>query len=240
MTDTDEATLAAVQQRLAEARDALDDLPPRPAVTAVLARARRRRAGRRLAAASASVTAASLAVTLAYSAQNQQPPGQAHLPAQAGGPAHARGLAPVHVHLAASWSVDTNADGTVTFRMRDTADPHRLQHALRQAGVPAQVHWGQICLAPGRHALSVKGIMTRPGGHTGPKLQSVITADGGGSKLMGISWTVSPARIPAGAHFVISAVPPGKVTAGHIQAAWQLVPGGAPVHCTSTPPARPA
>jgi hypothetical protein len=136
--------------------------------------------------------------------------------------------------------VDTNADGTVTFRMRDTADPHRLQHALRQAGVPAQVHWGQICLAPGRHALSVKGIMTRPGGHTGPKLQSVITADGGGSKLMGISWTVNPARIPAGAHFVISAVPPGKVTAGHIQAAWQLVPGGAPVHCTSTPPARPA
>jgi hypothetical protein len=35
-------------------------------------------------------------------------------------------------------------------------------------------------------------------------------------------------------------VPPGKVTAGHIQAAWQLVPGGAPVHCTSTPPPRPA
>jgi len=236
MTDTDEATLAAVQQRLAEARDALDDLPPRPAVTAVLARARRRRAGRRLAAASASVAAASLAVTVAYSAQNQQPPGQAHLPGQAGGPAHARGLAPVHVHLAASWSVDTNADGTVTFRMRDTADPHRLQHALRQAGVPAQVHWGQICLAPGRHALSVKGIMTGPGGHTGPKLQSVITADGGGSKLMGISWTVNPARIPAGAHFVISAVPAAAAAPGHIRVAWEFVPVSAPVNCTATPP----
>jgi hypothetical protein len=44
----------------------------------------------------------------------------------------------------------------------------------------------------------------------------------------------------AGAHFVISAVPPGKVAAGHIQAAWELVPGGAPVRCTSTPPPRPA
>jgi hypothetical protein len=105
--------------------------------------------------------------------------------------------------------------------------------------VPAQVHWGQICLAPGRHVLSVKGIMTGPGGHTGPKLQSVITADGGGGKLMGITWTVNPARIPAGAHFVISAVPPGKVAAGHIQAAWELVPGGAPVRCTSTPPKLP-
>ena len=136
--------------------------------------------------------------------------------------------------------MDTNADGTVTFRMRDTADPHRLQHALRQAGVPAQVHWGQICLAPGRHALSVKGIMTGPGGHTGPKLQSVITADGGGSKVMGITWTIHPANIPDGAHFVLSAGPASKVTGGHIQAAWELLPASAPVSCTSTPPKLPA
>src|SRR5690349_20090110 len=103
MTDTDEVTLAVVRQRLAEARDALGDLPPRPAVRTVIGRARRRRAGRRLAAATASVAAAGLALTVAYFSQNHQPPGQARLPAQASGPAHAHG--PVHVHLAASWSV---------------------------------------------------------------------------------------------------------------------------------------
>ena len=125
MTGTDEATLAAVQQRLAEARDALDDLTPRPAVTTVLARARRRRAGRRLTAAGASVTAASLAVTVAYSSQNQQLPGQTHLP----------GSRPRTARRCTSTSPRPGrwtriADGTVTFRMRDTSDPHRLQHAL--------------------------------------------------------------------------------------------------------------
>lgn len=238
MTDTDEVTLAVVRQRLAAARDALDDLPPRPAVTTVIGRARRRRAGRRLAAASASVAAASLAITVAYSSQDHQPPGQTRLPVRASGHAHAHG--PVHVHLAASWSVDTNADGTVTFRMRDTADPARLQSALRQAGVPAQVHFGEICLARGRHGLSAKGILAGPGGHTGPKLQSVITADGGGSKVMGITWTIHPASIPDGARLVLSAVPASKVTAGHIQATWELVPASAPVSCTSTPPKLPA
>jgi hypothetical protein len=237
MTDTDEVTFAVVRQRLAEARDALDDLAPRPAVTTVIGRARRRRAGRRLAAAGASLAAASLAITVAYFSQNHQPPGQTRLPVQASGPAHAHG--PVHGHLAASWSVDTNADGTVTFGMRDTSDPARLQRALRQAGVPAQVHFGEICLVRGRHGLSTKGILTGPGGHTGPKLQSVTTADGGGSKVMGIIWTVNPARIPPGAHFVISAVPASKVTAGHIQATWELVPASAPVSCTSTPPKLP-
>jgi len=227
MTDTDEVTLAVVRRRLAEARDALDNLPPRPAVTTVLARARRRRAARRLAAAGAAVTAAGLAITVAYSSQDQQPPGPARLPAQASGP--------VHVHLAASWSVDTNSDGTVTFRMRDTSDPARLQHALRQAGVPAQVHWGEICLARDRHALlPTKGIMAGPGGHTGPKLQSVFMT--GGSKLMSITWTINPARIPANAHFVISAVPARAASAGRVRAAWELVPVSAPVDCTGTAP----
>jgi hypothetical protein len=131
--------------------------------------------------------------------------------------------------------VDTNADGTVTFRMRDTADPRRLQHALREAGVAAQVHWGEICLARDRHALlSTTGIMTGPGGHTGPKLQSVFMT--GGSKLMSITWTINPARIPASAHFVISAVPARAASAGRVLAAWELMPASAPVNCTSTPP----
>jgi hypothetical protein len=34
-------------------------------------------------------------------------------------------------------------------------------------------------------------------------------------------------------------VPASKVTAGHIQATWELVPASAPVSCTSTPPKLP-
>src|SRR5262245_8096657 len=135
MTGTDEATQDVIQRRLAEARDALSDLPPRPPVTTVFGRAQRRRAGRGLTAAGAAITAAGLAVTVAYSAQSHQPPGQAQPSSQA----HAQARGPVHVHLAASWSVDTNPDGTVTFRMRDTTDPARLQQVLAQAGVPALV-----------------------------------------------------------------------------------------------------
>jgi hypothetical protein len=230
MTDTDDGTLAVVRDRLAEARDALGGLPPGPPVTAVLQRARRRRAGRWLAAAGGTATAAGLAVAVAYSAQTPPQPGQAQPPAPGHEPA------PVHVHLAAAWSVDTNADGTVTFRLRDTSDPSRLQKALRQATVPAVVRFGQICLAPGRGAVP-KGALAGPGQHTGPKMQSVITANGtGGGKLLSLTWTISPAKIPSGTRLVISAVRPAAAPAGTVRAAWEFVPAGAPLGCTSTPP----
>jgi hypothetical protein len=58
----------------------------------------------------------------------------------------------VHVHLAA-WSVDTNPNGTVTFKLRNTSHPAQLQHALAEAGIPAIVRWGEVCLAKGRHVL---------------------------------------------------------------------------------------
>ena len=230
MTGTDEVTLAAVRQRLAEGRDALGEMTPRPPVATVLARARRRRAGRRLTAAGASVTAACLAVTVAYSSQNHLLPGQTHLSAHA--------HQPVHAHLAASWSVDTNPNGKVTFRMRDTSDPDRLQQALAQAGVPALVRWGEICLARGRHVLlPTLGILTGPGRQQPgtPQLESVFLAEGG-PKVLDFTWTINPANIPAGAHFVISAVPASAAAPGHIRVAWEFVPVSAPVDCTSTPP----
>src|SRR6185312_4816529 len=116
MTGTDDAALAVLRDRLARARDSLGELPPGPPAAAVFRRARRRRAGRRLAAAGASVAAACLAVTVAYSGQGQPPPvPRTHLPVA------------VHARLAASWSVDTNANGTVTFRLRDTSDPAQLE-----------------------------------------------------------------------------------------------------------------
>ena len=236
MTGTDEATQVVIQRRLTEARDALGDVPPRPPVTTVFGRAQRRRAGRGLTAAGAAIAAAGLAVTVAYSAQSHQPPGQAQPSSQAQAQAQARG--PVHVHLAASWSVDTNADGTVTFRMRDTTDPARLQQVLAQAGVPALVSYGEICLARGRHVLQrTLGIVTGPGHQApgAPQAESVFLAAGGG-KVLNFTWTINPANIPAGDHFVISAVPASAAPAGHIRAAWEFVPVSAPVDCTTTPP----
>ena len=58
----------------------------------------------------------------------------------------------MHVHLAA-WSVDTHPNGTVTFNLLQVSRPARLQHVLAEAGVPARVRWGKICLARPRHVL---------------------------------------------------------------------------------------
>jgi hypothetical protein len=227
MTGTDDAALAVLRDRLARARDSLGELPPGPPAAAVFRRARRRRAGRRLAAAGASVAAACLAVTVAYSGQGQPPPvPRTHLPVA------------VHARLAASWSVDTNANGTVTFRLRDTSDPARLEQVLTQAGVPALVRWGEICLARGRHVLlPTLGILTGPGKHLPgeQQLESVFLAEGG-PKVLDFTWTINPANIPAGAHFVISAVPAAAAAPGHIRVAWEFVPVSAPVNCTATPP----
>lgn len=227
----DDATFAAVKDRLTEARDSLG-IPPRPPVTAVFARARRRRIGRRVATAGLAVTGAGLVTAAALHIPGQQAP----VP-QASGPPQASAGTGVHVRLAASWSVDTNADGTVRFRLRDTSDPSRLQKALRQAGVPAVVRFGEICLAAGKHRPPA-GAMAGPGTHTGPKMQSVIDGSAtGGGKLMSVTWTISPANIPHGTRFVVSAVRPGAAPPGHVGAAWEFVPAGAPLGCTAIPPA---
>jgi hypothetical protein len=140
----------------------------------------------------------------------------------------------VHVHLAA-WSVDTNPDGTVAFRLRSTSQPARLQRVLAQAGVPATVRRGKICLARGRHVLlPTQGIVSYLNGKPTP-LGSVFLLMGGhgANKPLNWSWIITPAKIPQGARFVISAVPNG-VSASHIQAAWEFVPNSAPVTCAKS------
>jgi hypothetical protein len=67
---------------------------------------------------------------------------------------------------------------------------------------------------------------------------SVFLLMGGGghgpSKPLNWSWTITPAKIPKGAWFVISAVPGNRVSASHIQAAWEFVPASAPVTCAKS------
>src|SRR6266542_4086317 len=116
---TDDATLTALANRLAEVRDSVS--------------------GVRMTRPASEIFASGIALALAV------PGSQAR---------------PVHVHLAA-WSVDTSPDGTVTFKLHNTSQPARLQHVLAQAGVPAMVRRGEICLARGRHVLlPTRGIVS--------------------------------------------------------------------------------
>jgi hypothetical protein len=211
---TDDATLTALRNRLAEVRDSISGVRMTRPASEIFASARKRRSRRVLAAAGAACAAIGIALALAV------PAGQAR---------------PVHVHLAA-WSVDTNPNGTVTFRLRNTSQPARLQHVLAEAGVPALVRRGEICLAEGRHVLLLtQGIVSYLNGRPTP-LGSVFLLMGGhgASKPLNWSWTITPSKIPQGARFVISAVPGHRVSASHIQAAWEFVPGSAPVTCAKS------
>src|SRR5262252_2293783 len=115
---TDDATLTALASRLAEVRDSVSGVRMTRPASEIFAGAKKRRSRRVLAAAGAACAAIGIAVALTL------PPGS-----------QAR---PVHVHLAA-WSVDTNPDGTVTFKLRSTSQPARLQRVVARAGVPAMV-----------------------------------------------------------------------------------------------------
>ncbi len=211
---TDDATLTALANRLAEVRDSVSGVRMTRPASEIFASASKRRSRRVLAAAGAACAAIGIALALAV------PGSQAR---------------PVHVHLAA-WSVDTSPDGTVTFKLHNTSQPARLQHVLAQAGVPAMVRRGEICLARGRHVLlPTRGIVSYLNGRP-TQMSSVFLLMGGhgSSKPLNWSWTITPSKIPQGARFVISAVPGHRVSPDHIQAAWEFVPGSAPVTCAKS------
>jgi hypothetical protein len=94
------------------------------------------------------------------------------------GPAAAR---PVHVNLDA-WSVNTTASGAVNVDIREFDHPAELRQTLAEAGVPAVVYFGAICWPAGPMVDSTKAI-----------------SDQGGN-----TFTVYPAKIPAGAELEIS------------------------------------
>lgn len=147
-----------------------------------------------------------------------------------GSPGSSARPAPEHAQLAA-WSVRTNPGGTVTFTLRNTSQPARLQHALAEAGVPAIVRWGQICLAggPGQRLMSTEGFVTASAAPGAGAYFAQLGGPGTGLDL-GWSWTVIPGKIPHGGRFVISAMP-GHVPANDIQAMWEFVHTSAPVTC---------
>ena len=212
----DDHAVTVVRVRLAEAQHSLGDLPAGVPASEIFARVSKRRHRRAIAALTSACAVIGLALALVVPSGTQPKP--------------------VHVHLAA-WSVDTNPDGTVTFKLRSVSHPARLQRVLAQAGVPAMVRSGEICLAQGRHVLlPTRGIVSDLNGRP-TLLGSVFLLGGNGSgpnKLLNWAWTITPANIPGNAHFVISSIPGGHLPANRIQAAWEFVPKSAHVNCAAS------
>lgn len=218
----DDTMFTALRDHLSEVRDSLGDVHMIIPASAIFARARKRRRNRVLAAAGAACAAISVVLALVFA-----PGGQTR---------------PVHIHLAA-WSVDTNPNGTVTFTLQNASQPARLQHVLAEAGVPAMVRWGEICLAQGRHVLlpterflKATGVRAYVNGRpTSPEsILEMIATNPPNSKGLNWSWTITPSKMPKGAQFVISGVPADRVATGHIQAVWEFVPSTAHVVCAKS------
>jgi len=217
----DDSTLTALTDHLHEVRDSLSDVHMTVPASAIFAAARkRRRRGVAAAGAACAAIALALALALAPASQTRQ----------------------VHVHLAA-WSVDTNPNGTVTFKLRNASQPARLRQALAEAGVPAMVRWGEICLAQGRHVLlptegfvGATGVWTYVNGRRSSpsSILEMIGTSPPNTKGLNWSWTITPSKMPKGAQFVISAVPVDRVAPGHIQAVWEFVPSSAHVICAKS------
>src|SRR5215468_7498231 len=157
----DDHTLTVIKDRLAEAQHSLGEMPAGVPPSEIFARVRKRHHRRAIAALTAACAATGLALGLVLPSGSQP--------------------RPVHVHLAA-WSVDTNPNGTVSFKLRNVSHPARLQRVLAEAGVPAMVRSGEICLAQGRHVLlPTQGIVSDLNGRP-TFMGSIFLLGGNGSR----------------------------------------------------------
>jgi hypothetical protein len=218
----DDPALADLTHRLTNARDSLGGERMTIAASEIIARDKRRRARRWLAAGGSAGAATALAVALTLSMGSS--------PRAAGSSAR---VAQGHAQLAA-WTVRTNPDRTVTFTLRNTSRPAQLQRALAKAGVPAVVRWGEICQAQwvhGQPLISTVGFLTGNNAFT-QDTASFFAANGGPGVMLDLdwSWTVIPSKIPRGGHFVISAEP-GPVPVNDYQAVWEFARTSAPITC---------
>jgi hypothetical protein len=122
-------------------------------------------------------------------------------------------LGAVHVHLAA-FSVDTQLGGTVTVTLstHQVLDPHLMRQALAQAGIPAVINVGTVCIDPHPDRAALFEFVS-------PNL----------SRAVG-TWAVkiTPSKMPAGSTLSLGYFPGGvRVT---------LLSAGVSDTCTSNPP----
>ncbi|WP_440087189.1 hypothetical protein [Streptosporangium sp. LJ11] len=175
----------------------------------VISAARARRRHRRLAAtAGGGVLAAAVAWTLTLGGQQVNAP-----------PA-------VHVQMAA-FSIDSNADGTVTVKLtkEESLDPATMKNALARAGVPAEVTINKWCDT------------TPPGGQDG--LEDVVTMDKVGDRAP--QMIITPSAMPAGTKLLIGIRTPDYQpdNPNPLGATMILASTDAPLTCSTDIPHRP-
>jgi hypothetical protein len=139
---------------------------------------------------------------------------------------------PVHIRTAA-FTVDSHSDGTIHVtwdKSRYSEDRAGLQQALRAAGFPVLIKEGVFCQGPGDPgSLDPSGV--------GPGVGRVMTGEPhtGGA----VAFVFTPSAMPAGDELFIGYLSPSQlaVTHGRPGSVERLVPAGAPLTCTSQPPA---
>ena len=210
-----EEALTAVRQSLIAERDALAGVHMERPAEAVIARGRARRLRRRLVQGMSGVAAAGAVLALV-------------LALTLGG--IALGTRQMHVNLT-DWSVNTNRNGTVTVKIRELGDSARLQHVLKNAGIPALVRWGELCLAPRSQYLPTRGIVDGPD-YVGGIVHPVWIR---GEPYANEIWTFSPSRMPPDARYMITAIPLNQVPRNRGGMTWGLIRDSAHLTCTKNP-----
>jgi hypothetical protein len=139
---------------------------------------------------------------------------------------------PVHIRTAA-FTVDSRSDGTIHVtwdKSRYSQDRAGLQRALRAAGFPVLMKEGVFCRGPADSgSLDPSGV--------GPGVRRVMTGEpqAGGA----VTFVFTPSAMPAGEELFIGYLSPSQlaVTHGRPGSVERLVPVGAPLTCTTQPPA---
>ena len=202
-------------------RDGLSRLrvPQPPPLEAIVARGRARR--RRSGLAGMGLAAVGLAIALpviAASVSTPASPVATHL---------RLGTRPVHVNLAA-YSVDSNANGTVTVALatKQTFDPGRLRQILAQAGVAAVVNVGAFCQTPVQPPGFTQVVSSSGPGWTS---RSAANASGGpGAQARVTAMVIKPSAMPKRAELSIGYFP------DHVAVTLVKVGGRSPA-CLATP-----
>jgi hypothetical protein len=192
---------------------------------AAAAAATMRRPAVRPAVLATGIAAAAAAAAVAFAGPSLD--GRAAAPSQTAGGA-------VHIRTAA-FTVDTNADGTVSVTwdksryIQNVLDVASLQRALRAAGFPVLIRQGVFCRGP--HDSGQLGE-----GGVGPGVDRVMTGE---NRPDGeVAFVFTPSAMPAGEELFIGYLSPAQVaiTHGRPGSIERLVPAGVPLTCTTQLP----
>lgn len=203
-------------------KDSLDGITMPTPVERIEAAGRTRRNRRRVVGTTAVAAAAALAVGVpALGNPSTAPPSAGD----------STGAGSVHIQTAA-YTVDTKTDGTLVATWDKDAyfsDHAGLERALRRAGFPVLIKEGVFCKGP-----HDDGKLTPSG--SGPGVSNVMKGER--NKDGRVTFTFTPAAMPAGKQLFIGYLDPAQLVSVHMNpgSVERIVPAHGPLTCTTTPP----